>query len=231
MVSSSNIQRITSSTTLSTEVDVYLIDAGAPATIIITLPNITADGTNYKLIRTDSNTSGLVTIQGFNPSQTINGATSIRLRPNVVQSVQSFGIDAGSGAIWYTGDRPYNINSSLPLSFRFDPVTTTSTSYNVFGSFIYRGLNTDNTISTMLAIVTTSTTTTTGQVRVIDFTNGSVVIAESATFGPTNGAQIVINLGTISNLPTGQAIFQIQLRRVAGGGSTNAGLVSLQLYG
>lgn len=233
MVYNTNIQRITSSTTLSDAFNVYLIDAGAPATIIITLPNITSDGINYKLIRTDSNTIGQVTVQGFNPSQTINGSISIRLQPNTVQALQSFGVEDVTGAVWFTGDRPFNVNSTLPLSFRFNanngnPITTTSTTYVVLGSFIYRGTLIDNIITAILAIVNTNSTTSTGQLRVFNFTNNTV-IAESAIFGPTNGTQIAINLGAISNLPTGQAIFQIQLRRASA--SDSAGIVTVQVYG
>lgn len=236
MVSSSNIQRITSNTTLSTEVNVYLIDASAPATITITLPNIAADGINYQLIRIDNNTNGQVTIQGFNPSQTIDDVTSIRLRPNIVFSLESFGIDAGSGAVWRTSNEPFNSNSSFPLALRFDnstgaPFSTSSTTYVNVASFVYRGVTVDNPITSILAIVSTSggffIFQPFGQVRVIDFTNGSAVIAESAIFPPSSSPTI-IDLGTISNLPTGQAIFQIQIRRPYITG--NANISAMQIY-
>lgn len=236
MVSSSNVQRITSNTTLSTEINVYLIDAGAPATITITLPNINADGINYQLIRTDNNIAGQVTIQGFNPSQTIDGVLSIRLRPNVVFSFESFGIDAGTGGVWHTSNDPFNSNSSFPLALRFDdatgaPFSTSSTTYVTVASFVYRGVTVDNPITSILAIVSTSggffIFQPFGQVRVIDFTNASAVIAESAIFPPSSSPTI-IDLGIISNLPTSEAIFQIQIRRPYITG--NANISAMHVY-
>ena len=123
-----------------------------------------------------------------------------------------------------------NSNSSLPLSFRYNPATTTSSPYQVVSSFVYRGTNTDNTVTDILAVASTSNSAATGQVRVFDLTN-SLVIAESAAFGPTNTTKIIVDLGTISNLPTGQAIFEVQLRRLPGGGGGQSELRSIQLYG
>jgi hypothetical protein len=62
MVQGNNITRISSTTTLSDINDIYLVNGGTTG-FTITLPTITTDGINYKLIRQDNSTN-TVTIQG-----------------------------------------------------------------------------------------------------------------------------------------------------------------------
>lgn len=237
MVFNSNITLITSDTTLSTSNNLYLVDASniSPPTFTITLPDVNSDGINFKIIRIDNDTNSTVTIEGFSGAQTINGLTSIKLQPNMVQYVESFGIDDATGGVWYTSSRSFNSGSSLPLSFRFNrpngnPTTTNSTTYSEVGSFVYRGTNVDNMMNLILAVVNTSNTSATGRLRIFDQTN-VVTIAESATFGPTNGSLIVIDMGAISNLPSDEARMLIQIRRVNTTHGGNAGISTLQLYG
>ena len=126
-------------------------------------------------------------------------------------------------------------DSSLPLSVKFTnrngaPSQTNSSVFGVRGIVMYDGTDTDNTITKIQAIVQTTAGSTTGQVQVFDSTNSNI-IATSAIFGPVGGGlpPTIIDLGTISNLPTGQAIFEVQLRRASGGG--NAQLHTCQFYG
>jgi hypothetical protein len=124
--------------------------------------------------------------------------------------------------------------TSFPVTFRFsdtngNPVTITSSTFTALANMVYRGTSVDGNITSVLCVVAGSNSSTTGQVRLYDVTNATV-IATSATFGPTNGSKIVLNLGTISNLPASQAILEIQLRRVSIG-SGNTQLFTVQIYG
>ena len=139
---------------------------------------------------------------------------------------------SGTTTVW--GANVGNPNGTVPMTVRFnapngDPTNTTSSTYEVFETFIYGGTTTDNPISMAISVVETSNSAATGQLRLFDFSN-SLTIAESTIYGPTNGVKIILNLGTISNLPTGQSMFEVQLRRPTGGGGGNAALHSFQLY-
>lgn len=85
MVWTSDILRITSSITLSTIQDVYVVDASG-GNITLTLPNITTNGMQYKLKRVDSTRANTVTVQGFSGAQTIDGQVSITL--SIVSSIE-----------------------------------------------------------------------------------------------------------------------------------------------
>jgi hypothetical protein len=132
-----------------------------------------------------------------------------------------------------------NPTSTLPSSYQFAsttgvPASITSNTFITLGRCYYGGTTTDNTIQTAIAVVQTSNTTATGQVQLFDYTN-NLIIATSAVYGPYNPANIpkIINLGVISNLPTGNAILEFRIRRVnvGGGGAGNTSLYSFQLLG
>ena len=121
MVSSSNIELISTTTALSTLEDVYLVDASGGG-FTITLSDITADGIHYKLIRIDepstSPPSGAVTVQGFAGAQTINGAVSVTLSPGGILGLESHGIDDGTGGVWYISTF-HTVGITLPYTTIF----------------------------------------------------------------------------------------------------------------
>lgn len=90
---------------------------------------------------------------------------------------------------------------------------TSSAAYAALGSFIYRGTDTVAEIVTIKAIGSTQTGGTNGQFRVRDITNNQN-IAESSSFAGVQ--RQIVDLGTVSNLPTGEAMFEIQAHRVGG---------------
>ena len=61
----------------------------------------------------------------------------------------------------------------------------------------------------------------------LDITNGTI-IGTSAVFSHI-GAKAIVGIGVISNLPIGEAIFEVNIRRVAGVGGSVI-LYSAQLY-
>jgi len=137
----------------------------------------------------------------------------------------------GAAASAWTTVSQFNTNSSLPMFLKFTTgsgvvTTANSASYVLLSSFIYRGTGTDNVITSASAVISTSAGTT-GQIRIVDRTS-TLVICETAVFGPSTTVSI-ISMGVISNLPVAQTIFEVQMKRVGGGGTTN--LVSLQLCG
>lgn len=131
-----------------------------------------------------------------------------------------------------------NPSSSLPLSTRFNdsngaPTSTTSTTFVTEASMVYRGTVIDNPILQILVIVETTNNNASGQVQIFDYTN-SQIIATSAVYGPAGGGgltKFILDLGTISNLPTGQVILEIQLRRVNTNGGGATAIYSCEMYG
>jgi len=130
----------------------------------------------------------------------------------------------------------YNTSQTLPISLNFSnptngsPASTTSNTYVSFATFVYQGTNADNIPDSVSFAVATSNTTAMGQIRILDITN-SLTIAESGPFGPTNTTPIIVTpLIVLNNLPTGPAIWEIDLRKANAGGG-NAQLFSVQIIG
>lgn len=184
---------------------------GAPGQINL------SDGTNQVTLRAPTGLAG-------NVDFTLPSTDGV-----VGQVLQRSG---ATSTAWVTSSS--NAQSSLPISLQFNgsngsPFDTSSTTFVVVSRIIYRGTTIDNTIGGILVIAGTSNANATGQVQVFDATNSNI-IATSAIFGPDLPLTI-IDLGTISNLPTTQAIFEIQVRRVNTSGGGAAILNSIQIYG
>jgi hypothetical protein len=56
------------------------------------------------------------------------------------------------------------------------------------------------------------------QIRILDITNSTTIVT-SPTLGPGSGL-IIYNVGTLNNLSTSSAVWQIQMRRVSGASNT-----------
>ena len=110
----------------------------------------------------------------------------------------------------------------LPITLRLtednlDPLSSNSLIFSTIAYFVFRGTSTGDTISEIIAVVGTTNAVATGQIEIRDLTN-VLTIATSAAYGPTSGAQIIIDIGVISNLPVNAAIFSVLLRKTVGGG-------------
>lgn len=144
MVFNTNITTVSTTLTLDISNDVYLVDASS-GSITITLPNINADGIQYKLVRIDNNTSNTVTIQGNIPAQTIDTDVSLLLPVQKVLDIQSFGIDSGT-PIWYVVNLP-GVNDILDCRY-YDVYSTESQSIpTAAGTPITVNFNTQRAIS------------------------------------------------------------------------------------
>lgn len=118
MVFTLSIDNIDTSGTLSLYEDTYIVDASSGG-FTITLPEVTADGMHYKLIRTD-NTANTVTVEGDAPAETIDGQTTLDLLPDNSTELASFGIDDGTGGVWYTNKTQVTL-TSIECSPPFSP--------------------------------------------------------------------------------------------------------------
>jgi hypothetical protein len=124
-------------------------------------------------------------------------------------------LDGSTETEWVAPTSLRTTTTTIPSYVNFIDSTGTATgtisgSYVPFARFIYNGTVTDVVIVKITGIVNNAIGGT-GQVRIYDTTN-SLVIAESAIFSSTSA--IIIDFGVISNLPIGQAIFELQLKSV-----------------
>lgn len=92
-------------------------------------------------------------------------------------------------------------------------MSSTSTSYTTVARFIFRGTQTFGIPTNAKVIAWTSIPVKTGAVRLYDITN-STVIATSANF--SNTTAMIIDLGTITNLPPNDSIFEFQIISTVG---------------
>jgi len=236
------ILAIGASGTIPVRNEVYLVDGSTGPTgntgTVYTLPNIVSDGMSFTFKRYDTGASGtVVTIKGFNTSQTINGFTAVTLPAQSDTVVDSY------GGIWYTVK---NISkgaaSGLPLTFDFTQPNGNGFEMkaNVWtraGTFAYNGTSTDPSINLGYVVMYTTNTGTYERARIVDITNSQVCATSTQTNAGTLTTPIIINLGTFSNLPSAQALFEVQLLATDATGNTGVsgrqtiGIFSLQLYG
>jgi hypothetical protein len=89
--------------------------------------------------------------------------------------------------------------------------------YEKVGNFIYRGSTAVGPITSVKSLSLTDNAGKPTDIRVFDVTN-SLVIAEIT--GITDIVLTLQDLGTISNVPTGEAIMEVQMRGLTGGKPT-----------
>jgi hypothetical protein len=127
---------------------------------------------------------------------------------------------AGAGGDIAEGWIPNNVggyNRGFATNSDTNPyISTTSTSYQSISQFIFPGTTgLHGPPDTALVIGSAASDGSTSGFRIQDITN-TLTIAESAA-ATTNVAEAIIDLGSVSNLPTGQAVFEIQIKRTTGG--------------
>lgn len=111
-----------------------------------------------------------------------------------------------NGSIWIS----ISTNAKTP-GFISCPFITASLSYQVAPPrFIYGGTDSELDITKVEVILYLEQNNVKGSVRLYDLTNANV-IAEVTNVGITTPS--IIDLGIISNLPTSEAIFEIQVKR------------------
>jgi hypothetical protein len=99
-----------------------------------------------------------------------------------------------------------------------------SGTFELVSSFLYDGTDTHAPIIQIQSIVK-SESGSTGEVRIYDITNNNVIALGMFT----NAEYGLLDLGTISNLPTGPSIFEIQIRRESGAGQKKVYITALEV--
>lgn len=141
-----------------------------------------------------------ITVTG-GPHSTLNFTGAGVTATNGGSGVATITIPGASGAV-------YNITAIKDQNEPY--IKDNNTTYTVHAYFNFRGSN-NTPVTGCKAVVWASNASADAQIRVYDATNLNQ-ICESATFN--NLTPAVVDLGTLSNVPTGEALFEIQLKRV-----------------
>jgi hypothetical protein len=110
-----------------------------------------------------------------------------------------------------------------------DVVQSSSLTYERVSAFPFGGTAVIPSLSKINALIRRNGAATSVSIRIYDVTNAQV-IAE-ATGITTLDETAITDLGTISNLPAGEATFEIQLLRVGGTGGARAFCAGLEIRG
>jgi hypothetical protein len=230
MVQLTSINMITTSCTLSQELDNYLINAGVTG-MNITLPFITNNGMNYNLIREDI-TGGTVTIEAAGSNiiyQNLSGAVgstgSIRILPQTTTTFQSYNDNwyvlnnasvqrSGAKSLFSTAF----VSNSGGLYYKISGPTRTVSCY-----FSYPGSNSETISSVELVISNIGGAGITGSfdIRV----QGSAVNIGTGTFNSQVNPTIFY-ISSFSQLPSSPAVLELGVT-VSGGSNSSIGINSL----
>jgi hypothetical protein len=228
--------------TLARSDHVHAVSTAAPLTIVPNQAN--AVGTSASLARADhvhqvvtatavaigvANSGGTVSTTTLAKSDHVHeGVHSIKAlatgtqRYGDITLLQGAGItvaDSGAGSITITA-RPLQLHisyTSLGSSGTIVELTSNvaPTPWQGFTAFVYRGSVFNQRLPTRFAIIySLSSSLATFEARIQDLTNDTT-IATTPTFA-TQGNYIYLDTTVFTNVPTGNATFELQFRRVAG---------------
>ncbi len=91
----------------------------------------------------------------------------------------------------------------------------TETTYGALGRFRYAGSDVVGVPQFIKFVAEVTAGLTSGEIRVVDLTNSSNQIGEVSL---TNTSPVVVDLGTLADIPTGEAVFEVQAKRTGGTG-------------
>lgn len=177
------------------------------------------DANDFFNLTDDLNVSGDITLEGTTITLDADNAGA----GTNVDIVAEQGSDS-DGTIRYNATTNQWEISNDGGSFGAIPITNTAqiiidgstnnTSYENLVSFIYWGTANGGSLTALKGIMYKNPNVTSYSARIYDITN-DLVIAEVT--GLSNDTAAIIDFGAISNLPTGNAIFEIQMFRTGGG--------------
>jgi hypothetical protein len=227
MVYSSDITTISTTGTLSYAQDVYLVDASGGG-FTITLPDIAtgSNGIHYKLKRIDT-TVNVVTIQGFNGSQTIDGATSITILPSSIMQLEAY------EALWYVLDNSSTVRSDSKALFTTALVQNNGKPYITFSGgntpsivclFYYPGVDAE-IISKVTLILSAEGGNPIGAATVL---NSASQVVASLNYDLTTLTPTIITTTTISNLPSTPDVFSLYVQHTGSVNKLNIYSVTVQ---
>lgn len=97
----------------------------------------------------------------------------------------------------------------------------------VLARFLFKGTSALGTPKAIRAIVEQGAVTVSGQVTIYDATNALQIARATSGPGP-DSVPTILDLGTLSNLPTGVAIFEVQVARTTGVANTRIGSLCVE---
>jgi len=117
--------------------------------------------------------------------------------------------------------------SNTWVEITFPTITTNSDSYLSLGHFIFHGSDKTGTPDLICVIGGMHDAGTVCGVRVYDHTNAQVIVEK---LDITANNPTLVDLGIISNIPAGFAIWEVQVRRVSGTGTKKVAAGSLSIH-
>lgn len=122
---------------------------------------------------------------------------------------------AGGGG---TGDIHVSFNGAVEPFFH-----TTQSGYTFAGAFTFRGTSIVGTPTAVKFVVGTKGNATL-DVRLYDVTNANVIAEVTGASGP---GPLVVTDSSLLNLPSGEAVFEVHIKRASGGGSSHVRVYSI----
>lgn len=119
-----------------------------------------------------------------------------------------------NGTTWDIFKRNINLMFSGDTTGMF---STASTNYVQVAIFYFAGTDAIGTPTAFKAIGFKDATPTSWDIQVVDLTNALTIATKT---GNTGTAAEIVDMGTLSNLPTGPAMFEVQLKRTGGTGGS-----------
>jgi len=123
----------------------------------------------------------------------------------------------GGGSTFLRDDGQFEVptfGGALPVSFT--SLETISGTYLEVGTFIWPGSDKVGTPTMLEVVGAVSNVSASADIRIYDVDNGNTIaeVLGSSALYPT-----IVDLGTISNVTTDEALWQIQVRRATGSGA------------
>ena len=151
-------------------------------------------------------------------SSSVPELSKINLDDDVVEIVFDSTLDAGQLVTVeskITGHAPNNSPPKIKFFTHIGRSTKNSDYTRIGGSFKYQGSERIGLINYIEVLSYKQSSITSYDVRIYDKTNKNVLVEKT---GNSNNNVEVIDLGEITNIPTNNAILEIQARRVGGSG-------------
>jgi hypothetical protein len=129
------------------------------------------------------------------------------------------------GSCWFYGNRTFKLveeqnnqaiwkSDNVIQNISVNSQTKNKNTYTTLNKFLYDG--SDRTLLSIDFVSYMDEDIDSYDVRVIDATNGSNIIAEKTSL--TNTEEEIIDISTISNLPSGKSQFEVQVKKNNGDG-------------
>jgi hypothetical protein len=163
-------------------------------------------------------TAGYITAEDENSTNIANVSSSVG---DHASSHQSGGSDvlnvANLSGVLTNAQKQKALNYCFAAGAEVNAYTS-STSYAVLARFIFLGTTSLGTPTAIKALAFRDVETTYG-IRIYDLTNSNVICELTLQ---TNITVAIKNMGTLSNLPTGESIFEVQMLRTGGNANNEA---------